>query len=214
MVTTQKSLVSSATMIRSIVLAAALLALPDLASSVSAFVPPSPTARANTSLSIFGSGAKKAAGPPLPTFDKSTQKWIPSGEDDEEGWGPGGSLLRFGPLPFVKRLTNPDEYEQAVLKYQATEKCGRAEAQGNMDAYFENPQDWAMQKMEEKKGGYKRDYTLIDTKKVVLTLTWAVIVTPIVFSIFFDLVSGNYCTENPAANFCVFTGKIIHPGRY
>jgi len=168
-----------------------------------------------TALSVFGGNNKKTKTitNPLPKFDSETQRWEAPPED-EESYGPSGSLLRFGPLPFAKRLTNPDEYEQAVLKYQATEKCTRMEAQGNMDAYFDNPQDWAMQKMEERKGGYKRDYTLIDTKKVVLTLTWAVIVTPIVFSIFFDLVSGNYCVENPAANFCVFTGKIIHPGRY
>ena len=45
----------------------------------------------------------------------------------------------------------------------ANEKVGRKEAQGNMDAYFENPNDWAYQKNVERNGGYKRDYANANT---------------------------------------------------
>jgi hypothetical protein len=56
-----------------------------------------------------------------------------------EGWGPFGSLIRQGPVPFVIRLAKPDTYEAAVQKYMLLEKCDRATAQGNMDFYFQDP---------------------------------------------------------------------------
>jgi hypothetical protein len=37
---------------------------------------------------------------------------------------------------------SPDDYQQAVYKFQAKEQCDINTAQGNMDAYFENPNDW------------------------------------------------------------------------
>ena len=77
----------------------------------------------------------------LPTFNKKTQRWE-AGKDAEEGYDVIGTLLRNGPVPTFTRLTNPDDYEQAVFKFQAKEKCDINTAQGNMDAYFENPNDW------------------------------------------------------------------------
>ena len=53
------------------------------------------------------------------------------------GWGPAGSLIRQGPVPFFIRIVKPETYEAAVSKYMAQEKCDRATAQGNMDAYFQ-----------------------------------------------------------------------------
>ena len=35
-------------------------------------------------------------------------------------------------MPVITRITNPDNYEQAVLKYMAQTNCDRIEAQGNM----------------------------------------------------------------------------------
>jgi len=35
-------------------------------------------------------------------------------------------------MPVITRITNPDNYEQAVLKYMAQTNCDRVEAQGNM----------------------------------------------------------------------------------
>ena len=41
----------------------------------------------------------------------------------------------------------------------AQDGCDRKEAQGNMDAFLDNPQDWGYQKMEEKnKGKPVKDY--------------------------------------------------------
>ncbi len=54
-------------------------------------------------------------------------------------YGPLGSLIRQGPKPFINHLLFPEQYDQAVLKYMAGEGCDRKEAQGNMDAYLENP---------------------------------------------------------------------------
>ena len=60
-------------------------------------------------------------------------------EISSEGYGPFGSLIRQGPVPFFIRLAKPDTYEAAVKKYMLQEKCDRATAQGNMDAYFQDP---------------------------------------------------------------------------
>lgn len=129
-----------------------LLCLSAILGLSSAFVAPSSriisqtSSRADTSLA--------------PQFDPSTEKWEPSSDADLEGsYSPVGTLIRAGPKPFLVRLVNPGEYEQAVYKYMANENVGRKEAQGNMDSYFENAQDWAYQKNEERNGGYKKDYT-------------------------------------------------------
>ena len=73
-----------------------------------------------------------------PRFDKKLNKWIPISEDEgpSAGYPPVGSLLRHGPLPYLRRVFQPDEYEQAVLKFMAVDKCDRNTAQGNMDAYI------------------------------------------------------------------------------
>ncbi len=71
----------------------------------------------------------------------------------------------------------------------ATEKCSRIEAMGNMDAYLENPQDWAYQKMcERQKGAAVKDYANanMDSKQIVLSTIWAGVV--VVF--FYDVVTG------------------------
>jgi len=75
-----------------------------------------------------------------PRFDRATQRWSPSTPDEgpEAGYGIGRTLLLQGPKPFIHRLFQPDDYEQAVLKFMAGEKCSRVEAQGNMDAYLES----------------------------------------------------------------------------
>mmetsp|Transcript_13245 Transcript_13245/g.24365 ORF Transcript_13245/g.24365 Transcript_13245/m.24365 type:complete len:196 (+) Transcript_13245:114-701(+) len=125
-----------------------------------------------------------------PRFDKTTNKWFTDNPDEMEGssYGPIGSLYRAGPKPFLSRIFNGDTYDQAVLKYMAKEGCDRVEAQGNMDAYLENPQDWAYQKMVEKKGGPKKDYANanMDPKQIILSTMWA----GVVFVFAYDLVTG------------------------
>uniref|UniRef100_A0A7S1BHD8 Uncharacterized protein n=1 Tax=Corethron hystrix TaxID=216773 RepID=A0A7S1BHD8_9STRA len=145
-----------------------------------------------TSLNIFKSQSKSSSSA-YPKYDKETQKWLITSPEQAEGYGPSGSLLRQGPLPFFRRIFSPSDYEQAVLKYMATEKCDRLEAQGNMDAYFENPSDWTYQKLQERSGKLsKRDYVTIDKKRVVLTLTWAVLVTTVLGQIVHEMATTNY----------------------
>ena len=72
-------------------------------------------------------------GKPLPALSRKLAMMV----DPNEGYGPVGSLIRQGPVPFFIRLVKPDTYEAAVNKYMALEKCDRKTAQGNMDAYFQ-----------------------------------------------------------------------------
>lgn len=138
-----------------------------------------------------------------PTFNKKTERWEEPAVMDE-GYDKVGSLLRYGPKPYFTRVFNEDTYNQAVLKYMANEKVGRDEAQGNMDAFFENAQDWALAKMNEKNGGFKRDWAALDQKQATLSVVWGVSVTTILANIFWDVVSGNYCLNSPTANICRF----------
>jgi len=71
----------------------------------------------------------------VPRYDPVAQKWetnSPETDGPEAGYGPGKTLLLQGPKPFLHRIFQPDQYEQAVLKYMASENCNRIEAQGNM----------------------------------------------------------------------------------
>jgi len=68
---------------------------------------------------------------------------------EPQPYGPWGSFLRGGPAPFLVRTLNANDYDQAVFKYMAQTSCSRIEAQGNMDAFFNNGADWAYQKSEE-----------------------------------------------------------------
>jgi len=132
-----------------------------------------------------------------PKFDPLEQRWYPT-EPEVEGadasYGPLGSLIRAGPKAFFMRVITPDQYDQAVLKYMAKEGCERQEAQGNMDAFFENPNDWQYQKLQEKKGAPKFDYGTANTspKQVTLSAIWAGIVI-LFFSTFIqDVLAGKY----------------------
>mmetsp|Transcript_12795 Transcript_12795/g.12900 ORF Transcript_12795/g.12900 Transcript_12795/m.12900 type:complete len:202 (-) Transcript_12795:234-839(-) len=136
-----------------------------------------------------------------PRIDRLEGRWSPDPSKPEEGipaYGPVGSLIRGGPLPFIQRIFKADDYEQAVYKYMANEGCDRKEAQGNMDAYLENPNDWAYQKMQEKKGGFKRDYANVNTKPkdVILSGAWALIVFWFFATFISDCVAGKYVVEN------------------
>jgi hypothetical protein len=87
----------------------------------------------------FSSSSTQVATSLLPTFDKKTQRWSPAEGSEEEPYGLGRTLLGNGPVPAFTRITQSDDYMQAVLKFQANEKSTIRYAQGNMDAYFENP---------------------------------------------------------------------------
>jgi len=136
----------------------------------------------------FGSfGKPKAAASPklpLPTFDDSTGRYVKNPADDGVyPYDAVGAALRHGPVPFFTRIFNADEYEQGVLKYMGTAQVSRAEATGNMDAKLNNAMDWAYQKMEEKRGKPKIDYTRLDPKQAALTSVWAFFITPLAINV-------------------------------
>ena len=107
-------------------------------------------------------------------------------QSEEEGYSAFGSLTRQGPVPFFIRLAKPDTYNAAVSKYQALEKVSRLEAMANMDAYFQDPNGWAGQKLREKKGAPKLDYIEVnqDPGALALTAVWAVGITGLFWRIF------------------------------
>ena len=143
-----------------LLVAVAMLAFISTSSSFT----PSTTIQRTTSLSM------------APRFDKSTNRWFTDVAEEQAGssYGPIGSLYRAGPKPFLQRVFNADTYDQAVLKYMAQSGCDRKEAQGNMDAFLENPQDWAYQKTCEQNGAYKKDYANanMSPKQVTLSTIW------------------------------------------
>jgi hypothetical protein len=130
----------------------------------------------------------------VPRFDPMTRRWEPTTLEDSEGYGIVGSLIRQGPLPFVQRLFNSDDYEQGVLKMMANsdERMSRNEAQGNFDAYLQNPNDWAVQKMEEKNGAPKFDYANanMEPSELVLTGLWSLVLLSFVGRIVYVLING------------------------
>jgi len=102
------------------------------------------------------------------------EQWVTESDAEcpEAGYGVGRTFLRYGPTPTVRRIFQPQEYEQAVLKFMASELCDRDVAQGNMDYYMRNPNDWFAMRMKEEKTGVKFDYVTIERKQVVLVLVW------------------------------------------
>ena len=76
------------------------------------------------------------------------------------------------------RVLKPNEYDQAVYKFMAQTSCSRSEAQGNMDAFYNNAADWAYQKGEESRGRPMVDYTELRPQQAVLVVSWALLVTP------------------------------------
>lgn len=155
-----------------------------LCSTVAAFAP------ATSSLPAAAIRLDTALNARKPTFNKKTERWEPAPDDDGKyPYDAVGSLLRHGPSPFLTRLTNADEYEQAVLKYMATAGVDRAEATGNMDAKLNNAMDWTYQKMAEKKGAAKVDYTRLKKKDAILVAVWAFGITPLAISVIQQTVS-------------------------
>ncbi|CAB9508820.1 expressed unknown protein [Seminavis robusta] len=120
------------------------------------------------------------------------EKWAPSSPEEgpEAGYGAGKTLLLHGPIPFYNRVFKAADYEQAVLKFMASEKCDRMEGQGNMDFYLANPNDWAFNRFEMEKKGIKYDYTTLDNKSLTLTLVWSSIVLGLSTNVVYSLSTG------------------------
>ena len=131
-----------------------------------------------------------AVGKIKPTFNKKTEKWEKAPADDGEyPYDAVGALLRHGPEPFIWRVAKADAYEQLVLEYMATAGVDRSESTGNMDAGLANPVDWSFQKMQEKKGAPKVDYTILKPKNAILAGIWAVFITPLTISVITQTIS-------------------------
>lgn len=109
-------------------------------------------------------------------------EWVPNSPEEapEAGYGIGKTLLLHGPKPFFSRIFQEREYEQAVLKFMATDGVSRVEAQGNMDAYLRNPNDWAYQRFESQKKGVTVNYWDIKPKELGLVLVWSTVVLSVV----------------------------------
>ena len=154
-------------------------------STTDAFCPSSPQrTTSGTQLFIFQTKSSTTSKSTKPTFNKVTEKWEKSlGDDGIYPYDAIGALLRHGPNPFISRVTNPNEYEQYVLNYMAEVGVDRAEATGNVDAKLNNAMDWAFQKMEEKKGKPKVDYTVLKKKDAILTVIWATFILPLAASV-------------------------------
>jgi hypothetical protein len=58
----------------------------------------------------------------------------------------------------------------------AGDKCDRRTAMGNMDAYLENPNDWAFGRLEAKRKGITYDYVTLDVQQIILATVWSAIV--------------------------------------
>jgi hypothetical protein len=136
------------------------------AATTEAFVAPGATTRSATAL------------PMAPKYDKQSQLWSPTSpaEEPSSGYGMVNTLLLHGPVPFIQRAFKGADWEQGVLKLMASDKSSRDEAQGNMDAYLANPNDWAYNRLAEQNGGYKPDYVTLKTESLIKTLVWSVIV--------------------------------------
>mmetsp|Transcript_15009 Transcript_15009/g.31128 ORF Transcript_15009/g.31128 Transcript_15009/m.31128 type:complete len:218 (+) Transcript_15009:61-714(+) len=63
---------------------------------------------------------------------------------DVNDLSPLDTLLRRGVVPLGIRLGRPEKYEEAVLDYMRKERCDRATAQRNMDAFFNDPNGWVV----------------------------------------------------------------------
>mmetsp|Transcript_19614 Transcript_19614/g.36690 ORF Transcript_19614/g.36690 Transcript_19614/m.36690 type:complete len:204 (+) Transcript_19614:181-792(+) len=173
-----------------------LLAVASILGSASAFAPPS-SATTNHARRTPPSTSLSMA----PRFDKSTNKWYTDVPEERAGssYGPIGTLYRAGPKPFFSRVIDPDTYDQAVLKYMAQDgTCDRKEAQGNMDAFLENPQDWAYQKVQEQNGKYKKDYANANMgkKQVFLSTVWGLGVIYFIGNLAYNGIQGGGLSDS------------------
>lgn len=93
---------------------------------------------------------------------------------DEEDTSTLDAFLRFGPAPAIVRITQPDKWEEAVENYIKKTGVSRVEAVRNMDAYFNDPNGWAVAKMREKKYGEVTEYKKSGIqKRPVFSALWA-----------------------------------------
>mmetsp|Transcript_25993 Transcript_25993/g.51838 ORF Transcript_25993/g.51838 Transcript_25993/m.51838 type:complete len:134 (+) Transcript_25993:153-554(+) len=89
------------------------------------------------------------------------------------------TLLLYGPVPTISRLSDPSGYITKINEYKAqNKKASCRTAQGNVDAFLAAPDVWAEQKLLEGKGkrGFYDYGRELEGEKVVLSVLWSVIV--------------------------------------
>ena len=126
-----------------------------------------------------------------PKFEEG--KWIATEAEDgpEAGYPAVQTLLMHGPKPWFTRVFQPDDYEQAVLKFMVQDKVGRVQAMGNMDCYLRNPQDWTFNRFEEDKRGIKYDYWTFKPGEAVKVVVWSVVVVSFFGRFAYSLATGD-----------------------
>jgi len=73
----------------------------------------------------------------LPSLEINEPLTAPKGVSSKEFYLPTYTLLRAGPVSFVRRLVDPKKYENTVYKYMNDYKeKSIGTAQGNADAYL------------------------------------------------------------------------------
>ena len=129
-----------------------------------------------------------ALAPLRATDEELGEFWAPLiNGDDADGYPAFGSLVRQGPVPFFIRLSDSNKYDQAVVEYMAKAKCGKREAQGNMDAFFADPNGWALDKIATDEGKVAPyDYANANTnpQQLVLTTAWVGVLASIAGLVF------------------------------
>jgi len=125
-----------------------------------------------------------------PKYDGT--RWVATQPEEmpEAGYGPAKTLLLQGPKPFFHRIFQKDDYEQAVLKFMAGDNVSRVEAQGNMDAYLRNPNDWAVNRLQEQRTGRKINYWDVNPNEIVLVALWSIIVLAVVGRVVYSISEG------------------------
>jgi hypothetical protein len=72
----------------------------------------------------------------------------------------------------------------------AGDNVDRNTAQGNMDAYLRNPQDWQYNRLESQKRGIEVDYVTVNTNQVALVIVWSLIVFASIGRLGYSIVNG------------------------
>jgi len=163
---------------------------------LTAFTYNSPISRSKKAITLLNARGGRGNGLPKPDVE-DPERFVPPQSFDVNSFYPSNkTLMRAGPIPFLTRLTNPDKYEQAVLKYMYQSKeYDFQEAQANMDAYFSSPTDWAEQKMMEQRGErpkFRYADAAVDESRAVLTFVWAGFVAYVVGKIVYTAITGGY----------------------
>mmetsp|Transcript_102116 Transcript_102116/g.286273 ORF Transcript_102116/g.286273 Transcript_102116/m.286273 type:complete len:182 (-) Transcript_102116:21-566(-) len=145
--------------------------------------------------------ARRAAKPvereDLPTLDTmkgSLPVDAPKGVSSRDFYLPTYTLLRAGPVSFVRRVADGKTYEQYVWKYMKDFKeDSLMTAQGNADAYLASADDWAEQKYLEGLGRREAfDYGKpLPTERVVLSSIWGGFVALLASRVVWQLLHGN-----------------------